>query len=68
MNAFIKLQFNYCPLLWMLHDRGINSKINRIQERAFKLVCRDSGRELELEREKFLTYHQQNLQLLMIEI
>ena len=68
MNAFIKSQFNYCPLVWMFHDRGSNSKINRIQERALKLVCRDSGRELEVEREKNLSKHQRNLQLLMIEI
>ena len=68
MNAFIKSQFNHCPLVWMFHDRGSNSKINRIQERALKLVCRDSGRELEVEREKNLSNHQRNQQLLMIEI
>ena len=68
MNAFIKSQFNYCPLVWMFHDRGSNSKINRIQERALKLVCKDSGRELEVEREKNLSNHQRNLQLLMIGI
>ena len=68
MNAFIKSQFNYCPLVWMFHDRGSNSKINRTQERALKLVCRDSGRKLELERGKTLSNHQRNLQLLMIEV
>ena len=52
----------------MFHGRGSNSKINRIQERALKLVCKDSGRELEVEREKNLSNHQRNLQLLMIEI
>ena len=31
-----------------------------------KLVCGDSGRELELEREKKLTSYQRNLQLLLI--
>ena len=68
MNAFIKSQFNYCPLVWMFHDRGSNSKINRTQERALKLVCRDSGRKLELERGKTLSNHQRNLQLIMIEV
>ena len=68
MNASIKSQFNYCPLVWMFHDRGGNSKINRIQERALKLVCKDIGRELEVEREQNLSNHQRNLQLLMIEI
>ena len=68
MNTFIKSQFNYYLLVWMFHDRGSNSKINQIQERALKLVCRDNGRELEVEREKNLSSHQRNLQLLMIEI
>ena len=71
MNAFIKSQFNYCPLVWMFHDRGSKSKINRIQERALQLVCRGSGRELEKMKEmkeNNLTSQQRNLQLLMIEI
>ena len=51
MNSFITSQFNYYPLVWILHDRGSNSKINRIQERALKqvlilkLVLKDSGTE-----------------------
>ena len=52
----------------MFHDRGSNSKINRIQERVLKLVCRDNGKELEVEREENLSNHQRNLQLLLIEI
>ena len=46
MNSFIKSQFNYCPLLWMFHDRVLNSKLNHIQERAFRLVCKGSDTEL----------------------
>ena len=34
MNSFIRSQSNYCPLVWMFHDRATNSKLNRIQERA----------------------------------
>ena len=34
MNSFITSQFNYCPLVWMFHDRATNSKLNRIHERA----------------------------------
>ena len=29
MKAFVEPQFNYCPLLWMLHSRTLNNKINR---------------------------------------
>ena len=30
MHAFIISQFNYCPLVWMCHNRGINDKINNL--------------------------------------
>ena len=47
MNSFIRSQLNYCPLVWMFHDRATNSKLNRIHERALRLVCKDSESELE---------------------
>ena len=68
MNAFMKSQFNDYPLVWIFYDRGSNSKINRIKERALQLVRRGSGRELENLRENHLTNYQLNLQLLVIEI
>ena len=68
MNSFIRSQFNYCPLVWMFHDRATNSKLNRIHERALRLVCKDSESELEKLKKKYGTIHQHNLQLLMIEI
>ena len=42
MNSFIQSQFNYCPLVWMFHDRTTKSKLNSIHERALRLVCKDS--------------------------
>ena len=30
LKAFIESQFNYCPLIWMLHSRTMNNKINRL--------------------------------------
>ena len=68
MNSFIRSQFNYCPLVWMFHDRTTNSKLNRIHERALRLVCKDSESELEKLKKKYGTIHQHNLQLLMTEI
>ena len=41
MKAFIESQFNYCPLIWMLHSRTLNSKINRIHEIALRTVYFD---------------------------
>ena len=34
MNAFIKSQFGYCPLLWMCHSRSLHTHINKIHERT----------------------------------
>ena len=40
MKSYIFSQFNYCPLVWMCHSRSFNNKINRIQERALRIVFR----------------------------
>ena len=69
-NTFVQSQFAYCPLVWMFHDRNINNKINRIHERALRLIYRDDEstfKEL-LEKDKAFTIHERNLQTLAIEI
>ena len=43
MKAFIESQFNYCPLIWILHSRTLNNKINRIYERALRTVYSDDN-------------------------
>ena len=52
----------------MLHDRVLNSKLNLIQEKALRLVCKGSETECENLMERTLITHQHNVQLLMIEI
>ena len=37
-NAFTMSPFSYCPLIWMLHTRAMEHKINRIHERTLKLI------------------------------
>ena len=39
-------------------DRATNSKLNRIHERALRLVCKDSESELEKLKKKYGTIHQ----------
>ena len=54
----------------MCHSRSLNNKINRIQERALRIVYTDYKscfKEL-LEKDKSITIHQKNLQDLAIEI
>ena len=41
MKVFIESQFIYCPLIWLFHSRMMNNKINRIHERALRLVYSD---------------------------
>ena len=42
MRSFIMSHFRYCPLIWMFHDRTTNSRINKIHERALRIVYRDT--------------------------
>ena len=54
----------------MCHSKNLNDKINRIQERALRIVYRDyksSFKEL-FQKDKSITIHQRNLQYLVIEI
>ena len=41
MKVFIMSQSSYCPLVWMCHSRTLNSKINKLHERALRLVYDD---------------------------
>ena len=70
MNAFIQSQFSYCPLLWMCHSRSIHTKINKIHERALRIVFGDNSSSFEqlLEKSESVSIHHRNLQLLAIEM
>ena len=41
LRAFIESQFSYFALIWMFHSRTLNSKINRLHEKALKIVYGD---------------------------
>ena len=70
MNAFIASQFNHCPLLWMFHSRTINGKINKLHERALRVVYSDRNSSFEelIERDKSFSVHERNLQKLAVEM
>ena len=69
-KAFIESQFKYCPLVWMFHGRQINDKINKLHERALRIVYNDTVTSFEnlLIKDKSFTIHHQIIQLLAIEI
>ena len=70
MNAFIASVFNYCPLAWIFLSRKLNSRINRLHERALIILYQDfafSFAEL-LENDNSATIHNRNIQLQATEL
>ena len=70
IKSFIISRFNYCPLVWMIHKKGLNNKINHIHKRAFRLVYCDYSSDFKdlFNIDKSVTIHQCNLQQLAIEV
>ena len=70
MQAFFISHFSYCPLVWMFHNRNINTRINNLHFRALRMVYREETSTFEelLERDGSVTIHQRNLQFLAIEM
>ena len=70
MKAFIASELGYCPLVWMFHSRKLNSWVNKLHERALRIVYQDytsSFTEL-LEKDNSTTIHNRNIQLLVTEL
>ena len=66
MSTFVMSQFSYCTLIWMFHDRSVHKKINRILERALRIVYKDSCPSSEdlLNKAESVSIHHRNLKLL----
>ena len=65
MKAFIASEFDYYSLVWMFHSRTLNSRVNKLNERALRIVYQDyasSFTEL-LEKDSSRTIHDRNIQL-----
>jgi len=69
-NAVVKSQFSYCPLVWMFCSRKSNNLINKIHERALRIILGDDINDFEilLQNNKDIRNHHRNIQTLMIEI
>ena len=57
IKAYFESQFKYCPLVWMFHGRQVNNKINRLHERALRMISEDS-----------FSVHDRNIQQLRLEM
>ena len=54
----------------MFHDKNLEHRINRTQERALRIAYKDYGNDFGflLEQTKSVPIHERNLQLLMTEM
>ena len=70
LRAFIQSQFSYCPLIWMFHSRTLINKINRLHEKALRIVCGDCKSKFDelLEKGSSFSIHHRNIQTLAIGI
>ena len=70
MKTFVESQFSYCPLVWMFCSRTMNAKVNRIHERALRLVYQDYNSTFEelLDKDKSLCFHHRNIHQVAIEM
>ena len=67
--SFIDAQFKYCPITWIFFSRSCDNKINKLHERALRLVYDDYELSFDvlLNKNKSFSIHHQNIQKLMIE-
>ena len=70
MKAFIASEFGYCPLVRMFHRRKLNSRVNKLHERALRIVYQDYASPFTelLEKDNSTTIHNRKIQLLATEL
>ena len=70
MKSFFESQFSYCPLVWMFCSRTLNNRINKLHERALRILYRDDMSTFKqlLNQDKSVTIHDRNIQLLAVEM
>ena len=70
LNSIVKSQFSYCPLVWMFCSRTSNNMINKVHERALRVLLNDHESDFEklLHINNDVCNHHRNIQTLLIEI
>ena len=66
MNCFFNAQFNYSPLIWMLHSRRNNNIIRNLHERCLTLIYNNKKPSYEelLTKDGSVSIHHRNIQAL----
>ena len=70
LSSFVHSQLAYAPLVWMFHNKDLHNKINRVHERALRILYEDdisSFSEL-LQKDGSFTVHERNIQTLLMEM
>ena len=69
-RKFFTSQSNYCPLVWMCHNRTMNNKINRLHDRCLFIVYNDNKSSFQelLDKDKGVTIHIKNERASAIEM
>ena len=70
IKSFFDSQFSYCPLVWMFCGRTRNNMINKLQERALRILYKDDRSTFQhlLNKDKSITIHARNIQLFATEM
>ena len=70
LNAFFNAQFNYCPLIWMLHSRCNNNKIKYFHVRCLRLIYIDKSSSYEelSRKDGSIPIHHKSIKELSIEM
>ena len=70
LSSFVHSQLAYCPLVWMFHNQDLNHRINKIQERALRLLYNDEESNFSelLHKNGLFTVHERNIQVLLVEM
>ena len=70
INTFFDSLFAYCPLVWMFHNRQLNTKINNLHYRALRIIYRDESSTFDelLKKDVSITIHHRNICAIAIEM
>ena len=70
IESFVQSQFNYCPLIWHFCSNESTKKMEKIQERALRLLLNDKSSSYEelLVNGKKTTLHSMRIRNIKIEI
>ena len=70
MKSFIESQFGFCPVIWMFHGRGVNNKINDLNEPSLRIGYKDNNNSFKdlLKKDNLFTVCHRDIETLAIEL